>query len=390
MKKLIAIIFLLSTAFQVSAQLTASFKLRESKYMCYTGDASRNTTATFKNNSSVGSYWYVWNYGDSSADSMNVTYDLADYGRHEYKTDGLYTVSLLVIDPINLADSIKTGTTIKAVKYVSETSTDVTINISYKTIDNADRNVTTTVAQNRFAKTRLTNCIEVYSPFVQGANYTYEIDDPSSDENKAGLESFVYILSVNQETFKPHDSKVWKYYWSIYDNTTLVKELELDSTEYRFTFPKENFNPGYTVSLKIALDSTKIDAYNIIDGELQSCVASQSVNIKVTDYFFTDSTRTKSDIDDRKNAIPNVFTPGGNDENDVFYFNTNGVDVFTIWIYNNNGSLVYKQKAKNISWTGADNSGYDCPSGTYYYVVQSGSKDNRHNTTGHIQLFRQN
>ncbi len=389
MKKLLAIIFLISTAFQVSAQLTAQFKLRESKYLCYTGDASRNTTATFKNNSSVGSYWYVWNYGDGSADSMSVTTNVADYGRHEYKTDGLYTVSLMVIDPINLADSIKIGT-IKAVQFISETSTNVTLNISYKNTKNEDRNVTTTVAQNKFAKTRLTNCIEVYSPFVDGSNFTFEIDDPSSDENKAGLESFVYIFSVNQENFKPHNAKLWKYYWSFYDNKNLIENLELDSTEYRFTFPKENFDPGYTVTLKIALDSTKIDAYNIIDGELQSCVASQSVNIKVTDHFFTDSTRTKSDIDDRKTAIPNVFTPGGNDENDVFYFNTNGVDIFTIWIYNNNGALVYKQRAKNISWTGADNSGYDCPSGTYYYVVKSESKDKRHNTAGNIQLFRQN
>lgn len=381
---------MLSIAFQVSAQLEAKFQLRESKYLCYTGDATRNTTATFKNNSSIGSYWYVWNYGDSSADSMNVTYDRADLGRHEYKTDGLFTVSLMVIDPTNLADSIKTGTTITAVKYVSETSTDVTLNISYKTIDNLDRNVTTRVAQSEFAKNRIPNCVEVYSPYVDGANFTYEIDDPSSDENKAGLESFVYIFSVNQENFKPHDSKVWKYYWSFYDDKTLIKELELDSTEYRFTFPKENFDPGYTVTLKIALDSTKIDANNILNGELQSCVASQAINIKVTDYFFSDSTRTETDIDDRENSIPNVFTPGGNDENDVFYFNTNGIDIFTIWIYNNNGSLVYKQRAKNISWTGADNSGYECPSGTYYYVVRSESRDNRHNTAGHIQLFRQN
>ena len=59
------------------------------------------------------------------------------------------------------------------------------------------------------------------------------------------------------------------------------------------------------------------------------------------------------------------------------------------WIYNNNGNLVYKQTAETISWTGHDNSGKKCPSGTYYYVVKSTNKDKRHNTAGFIQLFRQ-
>ena len=182
---------------------------------------------------------------------------------------------------------------------------------------------------------------------------------------------------------------MWKYYWSIYDNKTLVNSFVLDSAEYRYTFPKENYKPGYTVSLKIALDSSKFDPDDISYYELEECVSEQSQIIKVTDYFFSDSTRMKDDVDDRETSIPNIFTPGGNDENDVFYFNTNGVDEFSIWIYNNNGNLVYKQTAETISWTGHDNSGKECPSGTYYYVVKSTNKDKRHNTAGFIQLFRQ-
>lgn len=387
MKKILAYILCLAFAVNSYAQLTANFTIRDARKMCYTGDASRNTTATFKNNSTDGDYWYVWNYGDGSADSVSITTKKTENGKHEYKTDGLYSVSLLVIDPSDISIEISSRKILN-VEYISAIGSDsVSIAITYK-LGSTDTTEQVHIASSKFAKTRSNNCIEVFSPYVVGSNFSYEIDDPSSTENKAALESFVYILSVNTENFTPHDKDVWTYYWSIYNDKALVKEFHIDSTEYRYTFPKENYDPGYTVTLKIALDSSKFDAFEIENNELQECVASQSMIIKVTDYFFSDSTRTENDIEDRETSIPNVFTPNGDGENDVFYFNTNGIDIFTIWIYNNNGTLVYKQKEKTIYWTGNDNSGHECPPGTYFYVVKSDNKDKRHNTAGHIQLFR--
>ena len=34
----------------------------------------------------------------------------------------------------------------------------------------------------------------VYSPFVEADNYIYEIDDPSTDEIKAPVQSFTHVL----------------------------------------------------------------------------------------------------------------------------------------------------------------------------------------------------
>lgn len=387
MRKLLAYITILLISFQATAQLTAKFTVRDARKLCYTGDLTRNTTASFKNSSTDGDYWYVWNFGDGSADSIMITKKVSDNGKHEYTKDGLYTVSLLVIDPSDISTAI-TDNKILAAEYLSNYGSDsVKLAITHKTSTTTSKD-TVHIGKNKFAKYSMNNCIEVFSPYVSGANFSYEIDDPSSEDNKAALESFVYILSVNEENFQPHDKDVWTYYWSIYNDKTPIANFHIDSTEYRYTFPKENYDPGYTVTLQIALDSSKFDAYEIENNDLQACVASQSIKIKVTDYFFTDSSRTEKDFEDRENAIPNIFTPNGDNENDVFYFNTNGVDVFTIWIYNNNGTLMYKQRAKTISWTGVDNSGHDCPSGTYYYVVKSDNKNKIHNTAGFIQLFR--
>ena len=296
----------------------------------------------------------------------------------------------MLMDSVEIAKIIKKGK-LKSAEFISSTGDSVLLSLNYTDEDLVECQANKKIPFLKFGQKVSKNAIEVFSPIANGPNFTYEIDDPSSETKKTGLESFVYILSVNKSTFTPHKDDIWKYYWSIYDGPTKIKDIALDSTEYRFTFPKENIDPGYSVTLKIALDSTKFeDEQDIEYYDLTGCTASQTIKVKVSDYFFTDSTRNEKDIDDRKPAIPNIFTPGGNDENDVFYFNTNGTDEFTIWIYNNNGTLVYKQVAKAISWTGDDNSGHQCPSGTYYYVVKSSSSDNRHNTAGFIQLFRQN
>lgn len=390
-KILICIFLLISSC--LAAQTEAKLKLRDDtqKNLCYDGLATRNTKVEFKNLSTCGSNdcFYVWNYGDSSQDSLVITRDITADGVHEYTTDGLFPVSLMVVDRTSIPDSIKNAK-IKAIEYLSTTKDDsVNISVNYTGSDKTDRQTTVKIPVSQFSKKNLPYSIEVYSPYTAEQNFSCTVDDPSSEDDHAAIESFVYILSVNQENFTPHKKDVWKYYWSIYDNKTLVNSFVLDSAEYRYTFPKENYKPGYTVSLKIALDSSKFDPDDISYYELEECVSEQSQIIKVTDYFFSDSTRMKDDVDDRETSIPNIFTPGGNDENDVFYFNTNGVDEFSIWIYNNNGNLVYKQTAETISWTGHDNSGKKCPSGTYYYVVKSTNKDKRHNTAGFIQLFRQ-
>ena len=392
MKKLLLALILWMISSCVFSQ-TANFILQDDsqKILCYTGNATRNTTASFRNKSTGfgDDFFYVWNFGDSSIDSVKITKTVSENASHEYRTDGLFTVKMFAVSSKSFPDSIKNATILN-VDFISNTTNDsVNISVTYKTTTTYQSNLR--IPKSEFARKTLPYDMEVYSPYVSGNNFKYEIDDPSTESTHTGIESFVYIFNVNTENFKPHKTDMWKYYWSIYDGKTLVKEFDIDSLEYRYTFPRENYNPGYNVTLKIALDSSKFEDQNdLLTYDLAECVASQTIPIKVTDYFYDESSRTNDDIDDRKTSIPNVFTPGGNDENEVFYFNTNGIDTFTLWIYNNNGTLVYKQVAKTISWTGVDNSGHECQSGTYYYVVKSTNGDKRHNTAGHIQLFRQN
>lgn len=70
--------------------------------------------------------------------------------------------------------------------------------------------------------------------------------------------------------------------------------------------------------------------------------------------------------------IPNSFTPNNDGINDEFKIV--GKDFsdedYSIYIYERNGTLVFKSENPEISWNGKDLKGSDCPSGVYLCVVR--------------------
>lgn len=69
--------------------------------------------------------------------------------------------------------------------------------------------------------------------------------------------------------------------------------------------------------------------------------------------------------------VPNVFTPNGDGQNDVFTLDTEAflgpctdMSVFNRW-----GEAVFVSQGSNITWDGRNFSGEPCTSGTYFYVI---------------------
>lgn len=391
---------LLCNTILVKAQNVSDFMLfnDQRRVMCYTerenGIPLKNTTASFTNLSSCsGNCWYVWNFGETSEQRIVSDNSLQSY---TYTKDGQFSVSLALVNTEYIHDSIKLRP-VSQVVYTGISNDSARIEITYIGVDNQERIMPVLIPQSDYNAKISANQITVYSPKVSSHNFVYEIDDPSSETQKAPLQSFSYILEVDNSAFISHNMNIWTYYWEIYatnefgEKTQEIAAFSTDSLRHLFTFPLEHYKPGYYVNLKIALDTSKFDDEDVLNyHSLWNCTASQYQIIPVTDYFFTEETREDPNLKKRKAHVPNIFTPGGGDENEVFYFNTNGVDVFTVYIYNSWGNLVFKEQAHTVSWTGKDNAGRDCPSGTYYYVIYSDNLDNRHETAGHIHLFRQN
>ncbi len=270
---------------------------------------------------------YVIDYGDKKIDTLETTVK----PKHLYSDDGSYTVTI-------------------------------------KTLKKSD--------SSEIASKTFNNAVNIYNP--TGATI-------KSDTAMGGHS---YIINYSVANFKPTDTTVWRYIWTMHDmETTQYDSLHHVKTKEYF---EENIDPGYLVKLRIEMKSESAPArFN-----WESCFDTISEYIKVEDCFFKDPLE---ELDNRHAQIFNVITADGdpNDENDdnnvndVFKVFTNGHDVFTLTIFNNYGNVVYTQTGKEIFWTGVTNSGRRVKSGTYYYAIESNAGKDKHRNTGFIFVFNE-
>ena len=76
-----------------------------------------------------------------------------------------------------------------------------------------------------------------------------------------------------------------------------------------------------------------------------------------------------------EDCVPNVFTPNGDEVNDVwlledafFYYDSE------VRVYNRYGKLVFKSFGYESPWDGKNESGNDVKDGTYFYVIDLGDE----------------
>jgi gliding motility-associated-like protein len=67
---------------------------------------------------------------------------------------------------------------------------------------------------------------------------------------------------------------------------------------------------------------------------------------------------------------PNVFSPDGDGTNDYFAFKGQGVENYSLEVYNRWGQLVFQANDLNEQWNG-DYRGTPAPLGTYVYQVKA-------------------
>ncbi len=80
--------------------------------------------------------------------------------------------------------------------------------------------------------------------------------------------------------------------------------------------------------------------------------------------------------------IPNVFSPNGDNENELFIID--GLTEGDLFIYNRWGQLMYNSNGYQNNWDGRTSSGLEVPEGTYYYILQTPTQE----YTGTITLIR--
>ena len=89
--------------------------------------------------------------------------------------------------------------------------------------------------------------------------------------------------------------------------------------------------------------------------------------------------------------IPNVFTPNGDNVNDLFFLKASNLETITIHIYDRWGHIVYISESEhgNIEWDGKYQSGKQAADGTYFYLIKAMGKDGKaYDKKGTVSLYR--
>ena len=94
-----------------------------------------------------------------------------------------------------------------------------------------------------------------------------------------------------------------------------------------------------------------------------TCIDSASKNIEV---------EIPSSIE-----VPNVFTPNGDNVNDLFFLKAKNLESISILIYDRWGKIVFSSQSDkgNVYWDGKTQSGKESSEGTYFYIIKTTGKD---------------
>jgi gliding motility-associated-like protein len=79
--------------------------------------------------------------------------------------------------------------------------------------------------------------------------------------------------------------------------------------------------------------------------------------------------------------IPNVLTPNGDGQNDIFVTDGNGISSLHTQIYNRWGMLLYESNLVREGWDGRTRAGKEAPEGTYFYIITA-------NLGGKVETFK--
>ena len=87
--------------------------------------------------------------------------------------------------------------------------------------------------------------------------------------------------------------------------------------------------------------------------------------------------------------IPNVFTPNGDGNNDIFFITGSGIKEFECSIFDRWGLKMKQLNDLNIGWDGRTDSGMNACEGTYYYMIKvKGFDDKPIEKNGFIMLMK--
>jgi len=162
---------------------------------------------------------------------------------------------------------------------------------------------------------------------------------------------------------------------SLYENNPMVLKPTIVGNTTNATYlwtPAEGLSCNNCANPIANPDDTT--SYQVVFTDVNGCVDSASVNINV--------------LKGAKIYMPNVFSPNGDDKNDILAPKSIGVKSITWKVFNRWGELVFVTNDLNVGWDGNFN-GAPQPTGVYVYTMQVTFRNNTSNSyNGSVTLLR--
>lgn len=176
------------------------------------------------------------------------------------------------------------------------------------------------------------------------------------------------------------------------DNYTGFAPLTVNFTNKSASSSTTTGSSSVTAVWSYGNGSTRTTSTNIITSALYNQPGTYTVTMFASKGFCQDTVSKVITVDiPSKLEIPNVFTPNGDNSNDVFFIKAANLSEIVAVIYDRWGNKVYELTTDkgNIAWDGKNLTGKEAPDGTYFYIITAKGKDGQtYDTKGSVSLFR--
>ncbi len=192
------------------------------------------------------------------------------------------------------------------------------------------------------------------------------------------------VTLVTVDTSGNTDTIVKQDYITIKDTTGfdfVIDSLNLPSYSFFFTATDTLGQFSWDIGGNLFTDTTYRFYYQFsAEGDYlitlkqkiaYDCVVEVSKNLKVSNEL----------------KAQNVFTPNNDGINDYFEPKVNGVDDYTLSVFNRYGEIVYEITSKRPLWDGRTPDGVECVNGIYYFILENNT-DKDKVFKGFVYLFR--
>ena len=177
----------------------------------------------------------------------------------------------------------------------------------------------------------------------------------------------------------------------------IIPYLSCENSTYTLTISNFGGQAPYTYSIGSSFQTSNVftnlivgNTYAITVRDINGCEYTTTTTIYPDNCFKFPASNDTEVEEEFSITFPNVFTPNGDGENDLFYFPNTGVISMKVQIYNRWGQLIFKSDQLNQGWDGRTTAGVSCSDGTYYYIVsyKEKSESDWETSTGYISLLR--